>query len=208
MDLQFFILFICRKIYQISVILFVVLIMFLLLGKVYAKPTDYQWSVFAYGGKWSDNSFLEIIPGNTEFEESYIWTMGISRTIIKLNNHLLIEGELNAARHSGHQDHFEFNGAFNLRWHIFPCDHYLNTSLAYGVGPSYATEKPPIEEDSNTDASRTLLFMMAELTFAPPKSNNSHWEVLIRIHHRSGVFGIVDSGGSSNFITAGIRYRF
>jgi hypothetical protein len=170
-----------------------------------AEPS---WSVFAYGGKWTDTRFMQVIRGKTEFRRSYVWVTGASRKIHDFHEYLVVEGELNIARNSGLQDHFEINGAVSLRWNAFPWDRYVNTSLAYGLGLSHAFERPPIEEQPHRRAARTIVFMPAELTFAPRKSRESPWEAIVRIHHRSGAFGVVKDAGGSNFVTMGLRYRF
>lgn len=174
----------------------------------YGTETGSPWSVFAYGGKWTDTRFVHVIRGKTEFRGSYVWVTGVSRKIYDFHEYLGMEGELNIAKNSGLQNHWEFNGAVILRWNAFPWDRYVNTSLAYGLGLSHALERPPIEEEPHRRAARTIVFMPAELTFAPPESRESPWEVIVRIHHRSGAFGVVKDAGGSNFVTLGLRYRF
>jgi hypothetical protein len=167
------------------------------------------WSVYAYGGQWTDTRFVHIVfRGRTEFHSSYVWVAGVSRQLYGFNRHLTAEGELNIAKHSGLQHHFEGNSAVLLRWRTFPWNRYVNTSFAYGLGISYAEDRPPIEEEPNRRAANSLLSMPAELTFAPPRRQRSPWEGLLRIHHRSGAFGVVRDAGGSNFISLGVRYRF
>jgi hypothetical protein len=184
---------------------------FFLLAPPNAHGSDAEspWAVFAYGGRFTDTRFVHIVfRGRTEFRNSYVWVMGVSRKIYDFNEHLGVEGELNIARHSGLQNHFEFNGAVLLRWNTFPWDNHVDTSLAYGLGQSYATERPPIEEEPDRRATHVLISMPAELTFAPPKSRGSPWEVMVRIHHRSGAFGLFKDAGGSNFVSLGMRYRY
>jgi hypothetical protein len=175
----------------------------------YCGEAEPLWSVFAYGGQWTDTRFVHIVfRGRTDFQSSYVWAAGVSRNLFDISRHLGTEAEFNLARNSGLQTHGEMNTAFSLRWKTFPWDRYVKTSLAYGLGISYAFERPPIEEEPERRASRTLIFMPAELTFAPPKEKKSPWEVMVRIHHRSGAFGFFKDAGGSNFVTAGLRYRF
>jgi hypothetical protein len=167
-----------------------------------------EWAVFLYGGKWSDNRFVEILQLQTEFGRSHLGAVGASTTLYRFNPHLSLEGEMNLVRHWGRQDHFEVNASVNLRWSTFPWDHHVDTSVAYGLGPSYAFERPPIEVRPDRPAAHRLAFMMGELAFAPPGQRGASWEGLIRIHHRSGVFDLVSKASGSNFVTAGLRYRF
>jgi hypothetical protein len=173
-----------------------------------AETDERKWSVFAYGGQWSDNPIGKILLFQTKFENSYVWAAGISRKIIDITDDLLIEAELGAARHTGLQDHFELNASFNLRWHNFPWDNFVNTSIAYGLGPSYANRRPPVEESSRQKPAHVLVFMPLEITLAPPKQHNLPWEFIVRVHHRSGAFGVVSDAKGSNFVTVGLRYRF
>ena len=49
--------------------------------------------------------------------------------------------------------------------------------------------------------------MGPELTFADP--DNKDLELVLRYHHRSGVFGLFDDVVSgSTFLSAGVRVRF
>ncbi len=173
-----------------------------------AEAHEGKWSVFAYGGQWSDNPIGRIVIFETNFKKSYVWAAGISRTILDITDDLLLEAELGTARHTGMQDHYELNASLNLRWHTFPWDNFINTSIAYGLGPSYASRRPPVEESSRRKPTHVLTFMPVEITLAPPKQNKVPWEILVRVHHRSGAFGVVSDAKGSNFITTGLRYRF
>jgi hypothetical protein len=173
-----------------------------------AQP-ERLWSVYAYGGQWTDTRWVHIIfRGRTEFHSSYVWVAGVSRQIYDFNQHLAAEGEVNIASHSGLQHHLEGNSALLLRWRTFPWNDYLNTTLAYGLGLSHALERPAVEEQPHRRAVRTLLSMPTELTFARPERHRSPWEGMLRIHHRSGAFGVVRDAGGSNFLSLGVRYRF
>jgi len=168
----------------------------------------YPRSVFLYGGRWTDNQFGDLLIGRTEPDESYLVAAGVSRTVHEYNRNLLFETELNVTRHVEEQNHWAFNGALSARWMRFPWDRYVNSTFAFGLGPSYALERPEIEEEDDEDTARFLIYMMTELTFGPPGPRGSRWETFIRIHHRSGGFGLIKDSIGSNFITLGLRYRF
>ena len=161
------------------------------------------WAVYAYGGKWSDNLWNEIIRGESELRKSYVWVAGVTRNLHDFGDYLRVEAEFNGAKHSGLQDHFELNTALLFRWRAFPWSRYVATSIAYGLGFSYAFERPPIEEEPDREAVYTLLSMPTELTIGPPAGD---WEVMLRIHHRSGAFGVFKDAGGSNFIALGLRF--
>jgi hypothetical protein len=121
------------------------------------------------------------------------------------------------SQNSGYSHHEEFNGVAILRWHTFPWDHYLDTSLAFGNGFSCATKYPPYETDPHGqlhgkeheiyNVSKILYYLLIELNVTHPKI--SPWSLFFRVHHRSGIFGTINGvDGGSNFIGCGIRYEF
>ncbi len=81
----------------------------------------------------------------------------------------------------------------------------MTTSFAWQIGPSCATEIPPIEIETSVSSSRWLIYWYGELTLRPPAAA---WEALLRLHHRSDEFGTVAGDGGSNTVCVGIRYRF
>lgn len=164
-------------------------------------------TVFVYGARWTDNRWADIMRGQTEFEGSYLGAVGVSQALRRFSEDLLLEAEVSLARHWGEQDHFELNAALNLRWSRFPWDRWVDTTFAYGLGPSYAFTQPAVEAEPDQPASRGLVFMVTELTFAPPQADG-RWAGLLRIHHRSGAFDLVSEASGSNFIATGIRYRY
>ncbi len=168
-----------------------------------------QWFISLYGGQFSDNALLDIMRLKTRFEDSYVYVLSFGKEIGRYNDRIGYELEGQFATHNGRQSHQEINGAVSLRWLPFPWDRHLDTSFAFGNGLSYATEEPPLEIEDSYDnkSSQWLYYLFVEFAFALP--DHRHWELFIRVHHRSGVFGLfhdVDSG--SNFIGSGLRYRF
>jgi hypothetical protein len=121
------------------------------------------------------------------------------------------------SQNSGHSSHQEFNILLILRWHRFPWDRCLDTSFAIGEGISYATRVPAYEKDPHGvlhgserklhEASGFLNYLMLEFDFTRPEI--APWSLFVRIHHRSGAFGLFnDVHGGSNFVCSGFRYRF
>lgn len=168
-----------------------------------------EWFISLYGGKFSDNALLDIMRLQTRFESSSIYVLSIGKEIGRYKDRISYELEGQIATHNGRQSHQEINGTVSLRWLPFPWDRHLDTSFAFGNGLSYATEEPPLEilDSDDNKSSQWLYYLFLEFAFALP--DHRHWELFIRVHHRSGVFGLfhdVDSG--SNFIGPGLRYRF
>jgi len=167
-----------------------------------------QRSVFAYGGVYSDTRLIEILRLDIDPRSAFLAAVGVSQRLHRFDDRLDLEAEVLIARHAGKQHHTEFAGALSLRWNRFPWDHVVNTSMAYGHGPSFATTPPPLEASHKRDPRQRLLFMVAEVTLAPPDQPPGGLEALVRIHHRSGVFRLLSSGSGSNFVSVGLRYRY
>lgn len=126
-----------------------------------------------------------------------------------IGDHLYIEGELGGSYRFGDESLGEgWIGAY-LRYDNLPWNDYVYTTIAVNTGVSMLTELSDFERsrDENNDASKLLHYMGPEITFADPE--NKDLELLVRFHHRSGVFGLFDGVISgSTFISAGVRWRF
>jgi hypothetical protein len=122
-----------------------------------------------------------------------------------LDDKLSLEVEGNVGKYFGDQDHWEFNAAVAGRWHKFPWSDTVATTIAWGVGPSYATEVPKVEETTHTSSQQWLVFWFAEITLGPPESR---WAGIFRLHHRSTGFETVAKDGGSNTLAVGLKFRF
>jgi hypothetical protein len=83
------------------------------------------------------------------------------------------------------------------------------SGISLGNGVSYATKKPEYEKEItlNDKTSRLLYYMMVEMAFHLPSL--SHWELVFRVHHRSGFYGLINGvRGGSNYLGFGLRYNF
>ena len=93
-----------------------------------------------------------------------------------------------------------------LRWQRFPWDEHFRSSIAFGLGLSYAFEYPEIEYELENDTKQLLLFWQLELTAGP---REGPWSAVLRLHHRSpgwGAMGVSDGG--MNAPSLGFRYAF
>ncbi len=197
---------------KISYIVGFFLLLLVLIGCT-AQPSagqqvEHDWAFFIYGGQWTDNTFGNILlDWQTEYDNSYLWTVGLSRSIYQVNRHVSVEIELNTTAHSGLQDHLELNGAISFRWNSFPWEQLINSSVSHGLGPSLAVRHPEVEKGSDGNSDRALLYMQTEISFAPAV-DEIPWEIFFRLHHRSGVFGLISHKSGSNYLAMGLRYRF
>ena len=162
------------------------------------------WRMAAYAGRFTETRFGEILRGDIEFGDSYVGAVSVSRPWPALwRGRMAWEGEIQAALHGGRQSHAELNGAVLLRWLRFPWDRWLRTSIAYGIGLSFASSTPRLERKRHDRTSRDLLFMPFEIAAGLPRRRG---EVFARIHHRSGGFDVYSRGGGSNVVAVGWRW--
>ena len=165
------------------------------------------YALSIYGGRMTDNSmddFTDSFQG-LDFEESSLLTLALARRIATHSELASLEVEGQVVKHFDQQNHWEFNALLAVRWEAFFWDKYLDTSLAVGIGPSYATDVPEIEVQRSGESKRLQVYMMVELEFVLPSYPNV--AVITRIHHRSNAFGIVADSGSSNALAFGLKFR-
>lgn len=166
---------------------------------------DRRHAVTFFGAWLTDNSWKEIAAlDGVAMRDSGLAGGALSREIAGTRNWALeIEGQ--AVKHFGEQSHWEFNLPLFARWRTFPWNDRVPTSLAFGIGPSYATELPPAEVELDGDSARFLLYWTAELEIGLP---DSPWSGIARLHHRSSGYGVFADAGGSNALAFGIRRRF
>lgn len=169
------------------------------------EPSTNPWFVTVVGGVYSGSQLLET-PMHLQLKDSYTFGVSVSKQFAEWTRFMRFEGELQVLKHFGEQDHWEFTASVNLRWVVFPWNKYIETTAAIGEGLSWATQIPALEkaDPTNSDNNQLLNYVLLEVTFAIPESP---WSLVTRIHHRSGVYGLLGHSGS-NILEAGIRYRF
>jgi hypothetical protein len=169
------------------------------------KPS---YALSVYGGRITDNEIGDFAVGflDLDFEDSYLVALALARRIATYNELASFEVEGQIVKHFDRQDHWEFNGLLIARWEAFFWDRYLDTSLAAGIGPSYATDVPEIEVQRSGESQRLQVYMLVEFELALPSHPNI--AAIIRIHHRSNAFGIVADDGISNALALGLKFRF
>jgi hypothetical protein len=168
-----------------------------------------KWFTSIYAGQYSNTALNEIIRLNTDFERSHVYVLSLGKELGIYKDVIGYELEGQVAWHSGMQHHEEVNCAFTLRWLPFFWDKYLDTSFAFGNGLSYATDEPELEirEGDENKSTHLLYYILVELAFALPRQ--PQWNLFVRIHHRSSVFGLIDNiSTGSNFVGLGLRRKF
>jgi hypothetical protein len=178
---------------------------------------QYRWSAMYYYGVTVSDALIRMVYGEIDRWPEHIQSIELSRTLSQENflrrlvNPLVGVVQLsgNFTVREGSREHtiYEFNPYLTFRWANLPWNHYVNTSLAIGEGISYDTSVPSLEKKANKDTKRLLNYLMLEATFAAP--SYPRLQLVARIHHRSGAFGLYRAGNTgSNVIGLGLRYLF
>ena len=191
--------------YRIIAVIMVIALTPAFTGKAMAAD---DFALTVYGGRMTDGDFGDALTGQADFIDAYVVVGALSWTFARyFEEALSFELEGQVGKWWGDQHNVEFNLPVAIRWSKFPWNHYVSTSLAYGLGPSYATKEPAAEIDEHDSTKKFLVYWFGEIAFGPPDSN---WAGVFRIHHRSGAFGLIaDRGeGGSNTLAVGLKYRF
>jgi len=133
----------------------------------------------------------------------------------KVGEIISFDAEIGLGKRFGSQTEAEFWAAAYVRWHLFPWNRWVKTSIGISTGLNYATGISDWEVDrsGNDEGSRLLHYLTPEIAFASPR--NPNFEILIRFHHRSGgsdMFGpnsiFNNTGSGSQYFMIGTRTRF
>lgn len=180
----------------------------------YDPPGHY--AVLGYYGYMTKNTLGEVIGMNWTLDSqalysgeiSYVFLpcQGMRRYFGPLFNS--IEANFNITYHDDHDKSlFEFIPYLSFRWNCFPWTKYLHTSLALGEGISWISDVSTREYRNSEDPKKLLNYLMFEVTFAAPCY--PQLELVGRIHHRSGVFGMYRANNSgSTAVGLALRYYF
>ena len=168
-----------------------------------------DWGFTLYAARLSEDRLDDTLLFQADFEDSQVWVAAISKDKWRPNRHFVLGLEGQLAKHTGPvQHHWEINGLGTLRWLTFPWNRYIDTSVAAGLGLSYATELPEFEVQDNGSSNQWLAYILVELTARLPSV--PQWQLVVRVHHRSAAFGVFEDNvkGGSNAVGVGIKYRW
>jgi len=168
-----------------------------------------------YAGTYVDNSMGEVLvtapesPLSWDYKgDDHIVATALSREVLRFRKRWTLEPEVGLAQRFGRQSATEVWGALFVRYR-FPWDDVVVTTAAISTGLNWASDVTEIEQERANDGtgSQWMHFFSPEVTFALPSRPDV--ELLIRFHHRSGVFGLVsDAWGGAQYATVGLRVRF
>lgn len=164
------------------------------------RAEEERWFTSLYYGLHSPDTVGTALHSFHTDSNRYIG-VGLGRVFVK-NKYISFEGEGIFAEHfGGFGGYEEFIAALILRYHYFPWDRYLRTTVALCDGPSFATRNIDNEDGY------LMNFLSVELTFSLPAVKR--FALVAKFHHRSGAEKVLHiAKGESNFYTFGLRYRF
>ncbi len=163
-------------------------------------------SVAIYGGPGTPTPLSEILIGFNNFKLVPQWntTLAINQVIFTENEFFAIEIEGQWSWYFDSQRPSQsFQAASILRWLDLPWSKIIESSFALGLGLSYANSIPKLENDTLEKQSKILVHLLFEYAFSVKKD----WDLLLRIQHRSGAFGLINGVvGGSDYLCLGVRY--
>jgi hypothetical protein len=175
---------------------------------------DPKWGVHVFAGASAGHDSLIGLmenPWDGHYGDNYLVAGDVSYRLVRFWNYFVIDTEAGVGYRFKQVNAPEAWVAAYLRFDGFPWNHWLYTTAAASTGLSYVEKLSDVEHDSggrgNPAGSKLLHYFSPEFTFALPDHRNS--EVVLRWHHRSGVFGLFwGVWGASNVVTLGFRQRF
>lgn len=172
-----------------------------------AQPTHSgDLTLAVYTGRITEDRWFESLTTRPEFVDAWILVGAVAWPFKEYRDGgitLEIEGQV--GKYYGDQDHLEFNMPVAVRFHRFPWDESVDTSIAFGLGPSWASELPQAELKYHRETQKFMAYWFLEIAAGPP---GSKWGAVFRLHHRSGAFGLVADDGGANILTAGMKFPF
>lgn len=168
-----------------------------------------EWALTGYVGRITTvNAWHDIFmhPNELEFADAYLATVAFTHPLRRYHDgDLGLETEGQAVYNFGDQSHWEFNALLAARWYRFPWNERVETTFAFGAGLSWATEVPEVEVELEGSSEQLLYYWHLEMTFARP---GSRWAGTLRLHHRSGGFGLLADDGGMNALCVGLKRSF
>jgi len=165
--------------------------------------------------------FVPIVPiWDWAWDESWFVGASYSRRILSFGHSsvgevISLEAEAGLGKRFGTQTEFEAWAALYARWHLFPWNKWVKTTIGVSTGLSWASGISAFEKrrSGNNEGSQLLHYLSPEATFALPSNPNR--ELVFRFSHRSGgsdMFGpdsiFNHTGGGAQYFLIGTRFRF
>ncbi len=181
-------------------------------------------SVSVYAGQGADHNLRElpglVISGRLDWDKSYFTALGLGKDRGTLGQSVASfqstpfasfrHGyEMVLVQHRGLQGNAELGAAYIVRTPDLQMGP-LGVNFGVGAGLSYALGTPSYEDGQKDDPERRYrLQLLVLFEFEWRMRGFENLSVITRVHHRSGVYGLVaPQHVGSNFLALGVRYKF
>lgn len=181
-------------------------------------------SVSVYAGQGADHNLIElpgrILSRDLDWDKTYFAALGFGKDRGTLGESIVSFRDTPFAsirhgyetvlvKHSGLQSNAEVGAAYKLKTADLQLGE-LGVSLGAGAGLSYALGRPSYEDGPDNDPARRFrLQLLALFDLEWRIAGVDNLSVITRVHHRSGVFGVIAPRHvGSNFLAVGVRRKF
>lgn len=156
-----------------------------------------------------------VAPLSYRFGSSYFVSAALSRRLIDIDKFASVELEFGAGQRFGKHVEQEVWSAIYFRWNEFPWNDLIKTTVAISTGLNYATGSPYEEvlRSQTSRGSKLMHYLSPEVTFSRPSSPD--WQLVLRLHHRSGgrnYWGdtrwFKGTTGGIQYLSVGLRHWF
>lgn len=179
--------------------------------------TPTRYSALIYHGRITENTLGQVIGMCYSLDKEKLYSLEVSRYFssdsgIRRYFDKVVSDVACSMNFTYHNDPYvgdiyEFDPFMYFAWHLFTLSDVIRCHLALGEGLSYLSKIPTRERRDSTDPKRLLNYLMFELVLGFPR--HPAIELIGRIHHRSGVFGLYNANNSgSTAVGLAVRYFF
>lgn len=182
-------------------------------------------SVSVYGSIWTNSRLptfpYNLVTGNLTFRSSHGLAIILSRPFFTFAlplpggryylDGMALEAEAQVMKHFGGQSHAEASAALVLRSGQIALPGGLSMNVAVGNGLSHAFADAALEIGraglAGVNTYRTQYHLSFETAFS--LQSFPHASLFFRLHHRSGIYGVISPRRSgANFLGGGLRWTF
>ncbi len=167
-----------------------------------------EWALSLYGGPGTNDIMQNIVRANIpQISPSSFIALALDKKLFHLSQNGQFELETQIGKHFENSLAYELNGLIVFRWTLLPWSKFIRSSFGFGNGLSYATAFNSIEATAGPDLSKLLYSILLEFDFS--LSDTDTWSIVTRVHHRSGIFGLITRANQgSNYLCLGVKVRF
>lgn len=175
-----------------------------------------KWSGAMYYGKVTKNTLGSVVRFDFDLDKDDLYSFEIARYFTEEGKVRQYWGPwvyeiglvLNVTLHNDRLGTiYEIDPYITGKWPILPENDWVKARIIIGEGLSWVSKVPYREYRNSQEPQQILNFLMFEFSFAPAK--HPEIELVYRIHHRSGVFGLYHANNSgSTAVGLMLRYYF